>query len=215
MLSFQGAKPYGDWYLLAPAVDLLKKDGVVAYPTETVYGLGASMVSERAVQRIFDIKGREKTKPISLMVDSVENALALVSRHTAAAEKLISVYWPGPLTLVFQASNKVPAYLRSSGGKVGIRMPDHPLSVALTKQLGQPITSTSANRSGEPPATRAEEVARSLADDVDLIIAAGASPIQRPSTVVDVSEPRPRLLRAGAISFSSIEETLKEGPDGE
>ena len=199
-----------DPHLLLPAVDILKAHGVVAYPTETVYGLGASMLSKSAVTRIHDIKHRQKNHPISLMVDSIQMALNLTNHVSIQARALMNAYWPGPLTLVLAASANVPAYLRSVDNKIGIRFPAHGLSTALVRLLGVAVTSTSANRTGMPPACSAAEVTATLDDDVDLIIDAGPNPAQAPSTVIDISGERARLLRAGAISFEHIQIKLRE-----
>jgi len=195
--------------LLLPAVDILKADGVIAYPTETVYGLGASMFSERAVERIFDIKCRQPSNPISVMVNSIQAALQLTHSVSTQAATLMKTYWPGPLTLVFKASAEVPPYLHGTNNKIGVRFPDHAISTALVTLLQGAITSTSANRTGLPAATSAADVATALANDVDLIIDAGTTSLQVPSTVIDVSGTEMRLLRAGAISSDDIKATLK------
>ena len=194
---------------LAQAVQILREDGVVAYPTETVYGLGASMLSAHAVDRIFEIKGRESGKPISLMIAGLDMLNSLCYEITDQAAHLIEAFWPGPLTLVFLASEQLPDYLRNESGTVGIRFPKHELSTELVRLLGAPITSTSANRSGQPAASDAVQVAAQLGGRVDCLIDGGICSGKIPSTVVDVTGAAPKLLRQGAIAFSEIELRVK------
>ncbi len=194
---------------LAPAIAFMRINGLVAYPTETVYGLGASMASKTAVERIFEIKGREPGKPVSLMISEPSMLADLCREVTELAQRLISEFWPGPLTLVFKASPGVPEYLQSKQGTVGIRCPDHQLSVALVRLLGAPITSTSANLSGQPAPVDAQGVIAQLGNRLDCLIDSGACRVQTPSTVVDVTGDRPVLLRPGAIDFTEIERHAK------
>lgn len=190
---------------LAPAVDALRRDGLIAYPTETVYGLGASTRSQTAVRRIFEIKVREQRKPISVMICEPSAVAELCNQVTECARRLMAQFWPGPVTLVLQASACMPEYLQSGTGSVGIRCPNHPLSMALVRLLGAPITSTSANLSGQPPPVDADDVVAQLGQRPDCLIDGGACPGQTPSTVVDVTGDRPVLLRQGAIGFEEIQ----------
>lgn len=188
-----------------PAAHSLQRGGVVIYPTETVYGLGAMMFSESAVQRVYEIKGREPDKPLSVMIASREEIAELCSTLTEPAEMLMAAFWPGPLTLILSAGNRVPAYLKSSKNTIGIRFPDHAICNALVRLVGQPLTSTSANFSGEPTPASFFEISEPLQNRVDFILDGGACRERVPSTVVDVSTGKtPQLLRAGSIPFATI-----------
>ncbi|MCG8605857.1 threonylcarbamoyl-AMP synthase [bacterium] len=192
---------------LAPVLEVLRDGGVIAYPTETVYGLGADMYSKTAVQKIFRLKQRDSSKPISVMIGSKQMTGQLCQKIPKYVEELMRRYWPGPLTLVMRAAANVPEQVLSDG-KIGLRMPDHPVTLALMKVWDSPITSTSANVSGRHPLTRAEEVVKTFQFGIELVIDAGENPAQIPSTVIDVSSSRPRILRQGAITQNQIEEVF-------
>lgn len=181
---------------------------MLAYPTETVYGLGADAFSESAVQRIYDIKGRGLKKAVSVMVADMGMVGELVDNIDERVRRVIDTFWPGPLTIVLRAGKRAPARIVSDEGKIGIRFPDHKLSRALVALLGRAITSTSANLSGKPAPAEANEVADSLGDKIDHLIDGGACTFGVPSTVIDVTGNEIKLLRPGAIDFSKIE-TLK------
>ncbi len=193
---------------LEPAVEVLRASGVLAYPTETVYGLGADAFSESAVQRIYDIKGRGLKKAVSVMVADMGMVGELVDNIDERVRRVIDTFWPGPLTIVLRAGKRAPARIVSDEGKIGIRFPDHKLSRDLVALLGRAITSTSANLSGKPAPAEANEVADSLGDKIDHLIDGGACTFGVPSTVIDVTGNEIKLLRPGAIDFSKIE-TLK------
>jgi L-threonylcarbamoyladenylate synthase len=193
---------------LQPAVAILQQGGVIAYPTETVYGLGANIYHEKAVRRIFEIKGRDPQKPLSIMVSSIQAAEELCGNVPDFGNKLMAAYWPGPLTLIFQAANKLPKYIVSVDKKIGLRFPDHPITGALMRLHREPVTSTSANISGQRDPVRASEVIEAFAKKVDLIIDGGECQTKIPSTVVDVSGSEPVLVRAGAIPFAEIMKRL-------
>lgn len=189
---------------LHTAVEVLHHGGVIAYPTETIYGLGANIYLENAVEKLYRIKGRESRKPISALIASLDELDDLCNDITNFAQAVIERFWPGPLTLVFTAGTGCPRFLKSDAGKIGIRFPDHKISRALVQELGAPITSTSANLSGGQAAASAVDLDEKLVKQLDLVIDAGVSPIQTPSTVVDVSGDSPILLREGAIAFNDI-----------
>jgi len=189
---------------LQPAVAILHRGGVIAYPTETVYGLGANIYQKKAVQRIFEIKGRDPQKPLSIMIASVDDVEELCENIPAFGTALMEAYWPGPLTLIFQAAPKLPQYILSMDKKIGLRFPDHPITMGLMKQHHEPITSTSANISGQRDPVRASEVIEAFAGKVDLVIDSGECQMKIPSTVVDVSGSEPVLVREGAIPFVEI-----------
>ena len=186
------------------AVTALANGGVLAYPTETVYGLGAAMSCRLAVKRIFDIKGRRAMKSLSFMVDSITRARELSADLSDTAVNLMSKYWPGPLTLVVNASASLPEYAVSQNGTIGLRCPDNRICNQLVRQLDDAISTTSANRSAEPPALSAQAVCTTLGRYIDVIIDGGISILGVASTVLDVTGQQPVLLRAGAIPFSEI-----------
>ncbi len=190
---------------LREAADIVREGGIIAFPTETFYGLGACPFDARAVQRIVDLKDRSlRTAPILVLIRSRADLHALVSEITPTAERLMEACWPGPLTLVFRAAEAVPAVLTAGTGTIGVRLPAHRDVQRLLEAVGGPLTGTSANRSGQPPATTVEEVEQTLGGGVDAILNGGATPGALPSTVVDTTVSPPRLIREGRISTASL-----------
>jgi L-threonylcarbamoyladenylate synthase len=190
---------------LREAALVVQRDGVIAFPTETFYGLGANPFAERAVRRVIALKGRPETAgPILVLIRSRADLDTLVAEITPTAERLMEACWPGPLTLVFRASAAVPASLTAGTGTIGLRLSAHPDVRRLLEALGGPLTGTSANRSGHPPATTADEVQRALGDGVDLILDGGATSGGLPSTVLDTTVMPPRILREGRIQKASL-----------
>jgi L-threonylcarbamoyladenylate synthase len=185
--------------------------GLVAFPTETVYGLGADGLDAVAVERIFTVKGRPAEKGLILHLADRKPLVGLVEEAPAAAERLMDAFTPGPLTLVLRARPMVPAVVRGGGETVAIRWPDHPVARALILAAGRPIAAPSANRSGDPPALEAADVARVFGDQVDLILDGGPAPLRVPSTLVDLTTSPPRVLREGAIPAERVREVLN-GP---
>ncbi|MCJ7511330.1 MAG: L-threonylcarbamoyladenylate synthase [Dehalococcoidia bacterium] len=196
---------------LTEAVAVLKGGGLVAYPSDTVYGLGAAASDERAVARVFAVKGRPSEKALPLLLAEAEDMAPLCAEVPAAAKLLVEHFWPGPLTLVLRRSPTFHSAALGGGEKVALRVPDHPLLRELIRALGEPITGTSANRSGRPSCRTAAEVEEELADAVDLIIDGGPSRAGQESTVVDITEDTPRIMREGAISRREIEKVLGQG----
>jgi len=193
---------------IARAVALLRAGEVIAYPTETVYGLGADGLSEAAVRKVLEAKDRPAEKGIILAVADAGQVASLVTRLPPTAQRLIERFFPGPLTLVLPAAEVVPPSVRGPGETVAVRMPAHPVALALIRAFGRPITSTSANPSGAPPPRTAEEVLAWLGGRIPLILDAGATPGGVPSTVVDAASDPPRVLRAGAISEERVRRAL-------
>jgi len=185
-------------------VRLLRVGEVVAYPTDTLYGLGADFASEAALQRVLEIKGRPQQMGIPLLLSDPEQLSLVAQGMSDAAVALASRFWPGALTFVVRRSRAVSDLVTGGRDTVAVRVPDHPVPRALAAGLGRPITGTSANLTGAPPATTADDVRRQLGDSVALVIEGGPSPIGQASTIVDVSGPRLRLVRAGAVSFEAI-----------
>lgn len=190
---------------LLEAVRVVQAGGVIAFPTETFYGLGACPFNAHAVQRIFDLKGRAlKVAPILVLIRSRTELEKLTAEITPTAERLMETYWPGPLTLVFRASGSVPSVLTAGTGTIGIRLSAHADVQRLLAAVGGPLTGTSANRSGHPPAITAAEVDCALGTDVDVILNGGETPGGLPSTVVDTTVTPPRLVREGRIPKASL-----------
>jgi L-threonylcarbamoyladenylate synthase len=184
---------------LAEAVRVIMAGGLVAFPTETFYGLGANALDPAAVARVFRAKGRPADKPLLVLVDS-RAMVARVARETPPlACRLMARHWPGPLTLVLPARADVPEALTGGTGTIGVRLAAHPVARALIAAAGVPLTAPSANPHGEASPRTAEEVRAGLGSHVDLILDAGPTPGGPPSTVLDVSRTPPRLVRAGAV----------------
>lgn len=191
--------------VLQRAVEVLKRGGLIAYPTDTLYGLGANAFDENAVHRVYLAKGRGQLKALPLLIDSWD-ALSIVAIDVSQiTQDLASRFWPGALTLVVKRSSNVPDAVTGRGDTVAVRVPDHPVPRELARQLGAPITGTSANRSSGPNPATAADVRDQLRDAVDLVIDGGRCPGGLASTVVDVSGNRPVLVRQGAVPLDEIE----------
>jgi len=190
---------------LAQAVDdaaaLLRAGALVAFPTESFYGLGAVALEVAAVARVFRVKGRPESKPVLVLVDSVAMAETLAAELSDRARELMARYWPGALTLVLKAASHVPTTLTAGSGTIGLRMPAHPVALALVRATGLPVTAPSANPSGAPPPTTAEGVRRYFEGEVDMILDGGATAGGTGSTVADCTAWPPRVLRAGPVAL--------------
>ncbi len=181
------------------AAKLLRDGGLVAFPTETVYGLGVNALDARAVERLYAVKRRPAVNPLIVHVADTEAARALVARWPAAAQRLADAFWPGPVTLVLEKRAHVPDVVTAGLPAVGVRVPAHPVALALLRAARVPVAAPSANRSTELSPTRAEHVVKSLGDDVDLVLDAGPCSVGIESAVIDLTGPRARLLRPGAL----------------
>ncbi len=186
------------------AADIIKNGGLIAYPTETVYGLGADPYNSEAIQKIFTAKGRAEDKGIILLIRGADDLSRLICNISPTAQILIETFWPGPLTLVFRANRDLPPALLGGRGTVALRHSSSPIATQLLTAFSGPLTSTSANRSTEPPARSACEVENALGDHLDLILDGGPSASAIPSTLVDVSSDRAILLREGAIPVQKL-----------
>ena len=192
---------------LRPALDALAQDGLVAFPTETVWGLAARAESHDAMERLRAFKGRDADKPVSVLIDGPERLEALAAELSPAASELAERYWPGPLTLVARCHHDFAPGVVSEGG-VGFRCSPHPVASALARAaldagLG-PLTATSLNESGQPPAANRGDAERVCASDPSVVLAPGESDGALPSTVVDARGDVPRVLREGAIASPEI-----------
>jgi L-threonylcarbamoyladenylate synthase len=199
---------YPDQTLIDKAVKLLKEGGVIAYPTETFYGLGAHAGNAGAVERVFLIKQRPFTNPLALILGDEEDLDRLVMDIPPASHKLMEVFWPGALTLVFHASSRIIPGLTAGTGTIGIRVSSHPIASALAKALSFPITATSANISGKGECSTAAEISQNLGDKIDAIIDGGRTRGGMGSTILDMTSDPPAIIREGAIPASLILATL-------
>ena len=190
-------------------VKILQKGGVIAFPTDTVYGLGADAFNSTAVERIYEIKNRPKHRQLPLLIATVERLTVLADPIPEIAFFLAKRFWPGGLTLVLSKTDSVPAYL-APGPTIAVRVPDHPVCLALIQRLGNPIIGTSANISGQPSALTAEEVGQQLGGKIDFTINGGNCPGGKESTVVDVTREAPIILRQGIIPSDEIDKAYKE-----
>jgi len=190
--------------VLKRAADVLLRGGLVAFPTETVYGLGADAMNPAAVDRIFEAKGRPATNPTIIHVADVAGAKACAADWPEEADELANAFWPGPLTIVVPAASGIAPAALAGGTTVGLRIPNHPVASALLKAVGKPIAAPSANRSESLSPTTAQHVLRTLDGRIDLVLDGGPTPGGLESTVVDLSVSPPRLLRPGLISAEQL-----------
>jgi L-threonylcarbamoyladenylate synthase len=189
---------------LEAAVSALGKEGVVAFPTETFYGLAVDPRSAAAVKRVFELKRRAPDQPLPLIASSVDQIADHVGSMTPLAARLASHGWPGPLTLIIPASPRLCDEVHLSTGKVAVRVPAHAVARALAQSARHAITSTSANISGEPPAATPEHVVVSFGSGIDVLIDSGPTPAGLPSTIIDATGDVPVLVRAGAIPWERV-----------
>jgi len=195
-----GAAP--DEAVVARAADVLRAGGLIVYPTETLYAVGGAGLDPAAARRARLAKGRPDDKPLPLIVADAETARGLCRSWPAAADALAGRFWPGPLTLVLQASPRVPVEVTAGTGTVALRVSGLPLARAISRAAG-PLVSTSANRAGEPPATTCGEALLAVGSAVALALDGGAC-TGAPSTIVDLSGDRPALLREGAVGWAEL-----------
>ncbi len=195
---------------IALAAEALRRGEVVVFPTDTVYGIGAAVFHENAVQALYEIKGRPEGKAIPLLLASEDELPQVVTQIPDSARRLYRRFWPGPLTIVLPARPEVPAVVRAGGPNVAVRVPDDPVARALIRAVGAPLATTSANLSGQPEARSAAEVVAQFGNRVHWIIDGGRSPGGVPSTVVDLTVDPPAIRRHGAISDEEIEAALSQ-----
>jgi L-threonylcarbamoyladenylate synthase len=209
MLEIRGEAGRPDRHALLRAATILRSGGIVAYPTDTLYGLAANPASAAAVAQLYRIKGRPVDLAIPLIASGIAQIEAAGGALGPATRRLAEAFWPGPLTLVIPAWPGLDPSVHAGRGTVAIRVPDHPVACMLAEACGWPITATSANRSGEPSTMAPETVRLALAADLDGLIDAGPSPGGPPSTIVDAAGGSPRLLRAGAVPWDRVLECLQ------
>ena len=192
------------------AADCLRRGGLVAFPTETVYGLGADALDRRAVARLFAVKGRPSNDPLIVHVASIEQARSIVSDLPACAALLAERYWPGPLTLVMSRGSAVPDEVTAGLDTVAVRVPSHPVARALITAAGIPVAAPSANLFSRPSPTRAQHVLDDLADQIDMILDGGPTEVGLESTVLDVTRTPPTVLRPGAVTPEMLRTMLPD-----
>ena len=190
--------------VIRPAVQALKTGGVIMFPTHSLYGLGADALNPQAVLKVFQIKQRPHNKPLLVLADSLARIGKLVRRFPDTAERLVNRFWPGGLTLIFEASNALSPALTGGIGKIGIRMPEHPVAKALCREMDGPVTATSANISGEPAACCVDTATLHHLPGLDLVLDAGPLAGGPGSTVVDITVNPPQILRQGRIPAKEI-----------
>jgi len=187
---------------------VIKSGGLVAYPTETVYGLGADPFNRIAVLKVFGVKNRDMNKPLSVAVCSIEQ-MAKLAFTNKMSRKLYENFLPGPITMVMRKKALLPKEINSGSGKIGIRVPDNEIALELIKRAG-PITATSANISGENETTSPSDVKKQIGDKIDMVIRGGITKGGIPSTVVDVTGEFPIILREGPVKIEEIEECVSD-----
>jgi L-threonylcarbamoyladenylate synthase len=201
--------PSGDFQdAVKKASDILLAGGLVVYPTESFYGFAADSTNENAIRRLFLVKKRSPGRPLLILIPSVEALDPFVAHIPTIARELIHEFWPGGLTLVFEAGQKVSPLLTAGTDKIGIRLSPHPIATALARTLGAPITGTSANISGKPACKNAGEVLSAFKEWVDLILDGGVTPGEVGSTVLDITVDPPEILREGIIQKKDLEKYI-------
>lgn len=208
--------------LINECAKVLKRGGTVAFPTETVYGLGANALDPEAVKKIFQAKGRPSDNPLIVHITKVEDIQPLVKEIPEKVYQVMERFWPGPLTLIFEKSEIVPHEISAGLPTVAIRMPSHPIARRLIEESGLPIAAPSANISGKPSPTKADHVIKDMLGKVDAIIAGGDCNVGVESTVLDMTSEIPMILRPGGVTKEMLEEVLGqvqmdpavENPDG-
>jgi L-threonylcarbamoyladenylate synthase len=190
------------------AAEIIKRGGIVAFPTETVYGLGADAFAPLAVARIFEVKKRPHFDPLIVHVPNPDDLARLVTDIPGPARKLMARFWPGPLTVVLPKRDEVPDIVTAGLPTVAVRMPDHPIALRFIELSGSPIAAPSANLFGYVSPTTAEHVREQLDDQVDLILDGGPCPVGVESTILSFSDERPRLLRPGGVPLEEIESVI-------
>jgi L-threonylcarbamoyladenylate synthase len=201
-LQVDPVAPLGE--ALGEAADVLCRGGLVAFPTETVYGLGADALSPGAVRAVFEAKGRPATNPVIVHVADHRDVARLTSRWPDVAERIARTFWPGPVTLVAPRSDLVPDIVTAGGETVALRMPAHPVALALIRAAGRPIAAPSANRSTRISPTTATHVLSQLAGRIDLVLDGGACAAGIESTVIDTTTDPPAILRPGPVSAEEL-----------
>ena len=190
------------------SANVVSNGGIIIYPTDTLYGLGADILNEESLLRIYDIKGRPNDMALPVLVSGWEMVRSISSEVNVIGEKLAARFWPGQLTLVIRANDNLSTILTGGRGTIAVRQPDHWIAQQIIEQVGNPIVGTSANLSGSPDLVEASDLAPELGHLVDRIITCGLKPFGVGSTVVDITGEQPKLLRETSISIEDIKSAL-------
>ncbi len=192
------------------AADILREGGIIAYPTETFYGLGADAENEKAIEKIYTIKGRNFKNPISIIIGDRTDVIKLVKDVPETGSILMNRFWPGGLTILFEASHNVPQQLTAGTGKIGIRLSGNLIATSLAKTLSRAVTATSANLSGQKECSSVNDLIDSLGNSVDAIIDGGSTLGGLASTIVDVTTDPPNIVREGVVPAALIFDMLRK-----
>lgn len=192
------------------AAQILDRGGLVAVPTETVYGLAADSLNARAVESIYTAKGRPESKPISVLLTGMDMVEKVCQEIPSLAYRLAEAFWPGPLTMVLNSRDVVPDVVRAGGSTLGVRCPDHPATLALIRELDRPLAAPSANPSGESSPKDADAVLDGLGGKIDAVLDGGSCTVGVESTIVDLTGDSWKILRQGGLSEESIRNIAKE-----
>jgi len=195
--------------LIADAAEIIRRGGVIAYLTDTLYGLGADAFNAAAIQKVFAIKSRSGEKALPVIIGNRDMLSKLVLEISSDAEKLIKIFWPGPLSLILPASPAVPSLLHGDSKRIAVRLPACAVARELAIASGGALTATSANRSGKAAAQNVDEVLAALSEEIDMIVDSGPATETRPSTMLDMTISLPRLLREGAVSAERINAVIR------
>ena len=195
---------------IAKAAEILKAGKLVAFPTDTVYGIGADAFSKDAIERIFTAKGRDSKKPLQILIADKDDLNFIVEKQSDTLHRLVDRFFPGALTIVVPAKADFPRWVTCGLDTVGVRMPSNPIALEMIKAFGKPIAATSANISGLPDPKDAQQVLEYLDGKVDFILDGGATPDNVPSTVIDVSVNPPKILRQGKLTVDELSKALHE-----
>jgi len=208
VLKMNQKKPEKDKIL--KAAQILKMGGLVAFPTDTVYGLAADATNKKSVRQIFEVKKRPFTKALPILIATKKDLGKYTSGNSRKIKKIIDKYWPGPLTIILGKKKIIPNIVTAGKKTLGVRIPDHPIALALIRALGRPIATTSANISDKPSPTNARGVKKYLNKKIDLILDGGKTKLGRESTVLDCTTSPPTILRSGPIPAEKIEKILEK-----
>jgi len=202
IISLNPSTPQPD--VISQAANIIKRGGIVSFPTRYLYGLGTNALNLEAVDRVFAIKQRPSNKPLSVLINHQNDLSLLVRNMPQAALSIMERFWPGDITIVFEANAALPLNLTAGTGKIGVRLPQYPVAVALTNAVKGPITATSANLTGRGGCSRVSDLDPLVADKLDLILDVGQLEGGTGSTVIDVTFDVPKILREGAIPAKDI-----------